>query len=137
MPCARLHIFKGERAAAELRRGRRVAWHAAKDTRAGEIAFFYEAAPVASIVAVGRAGGESWMDRTWGLLISYDRWMLDAPLSLATLRADDVVGRWPVWRMLSRTHVRIPPVTASAIVRLMRQQPRIQSVLAPLVASFS
>jgi hypothetical protein len=116
---ARLHIYKGERAAAELRKGRCVAWHAGRETRAGEIALFYEAAPVSAIVAVGRAAGEPWTDRTWGLLISYDRVMLPSPLPLRDLRADPIAGRWSAWRMLSRTHVRIPPVTATAIARLL------------------
>ncbi|HVE39594.1 MAG TPA: hypothetical protein VNM14_06880 [Planctomycetota bacterium] len=116
---ARLHLYKGERAAAELRKGRRVAWHAGRETRAGEIALFYEAAPVSGIVAVGRATGEPWRDRTWGLLISYERVMLPAPLPLSELRADPIAGRWGVWRMLSRTHVRIPPMTASAIAQLL------------------
>ena len=119
MPSARLHIDKGDRAAAELRKGRRVAWHAGRDTRAGEIALFYEAAPVSAIVALGRATGEPWTDRTWGLLIGYERVMLPSPLPLRDLRGDPIAGRWSVWRMLSRTHVRLPPVTASAIARLL------------------
>ena len=130
---ARLHVYKGPRAAAELRRGRRVAWHAGRETRAGEIALFYEAAPVSSIVAVGRATGEPWNDRTWGWLISYDRVMLRAPLPLGDLRADPVAGRWGVWRMLSRTHVRIPPITASAIARLLvSRSEALRPWLAPL-----
>ncbi len=133
---ARLHVYKGERAAAELRKSRRVAWHAARDTRAGEIALFYEAAPVSAIVAVGRATGDPWKDRTWGLLIDYEREMLPAPLPLAELRADPVAGRWSVWRMLSRTHVRIPPMTASAIARrLLARRATLAPWLGPLMES--
>src|SRR2546423_5790893 len=116
---ARLHIYKGSPAAAELRKSRRLAWHAGRETRAGEIALFYEAAPVSAIVAVGRATGEPWTDRAWGLLISYERVMLSRPLPLRVLRADPMIGRWPVWRMLSRTHVRIPPMTSGALARLL------------------
>jgi hypothetical protein len=134
MPGARLHVYKGDRAAAELRKGRRVAWHAGRDTRAGEIALFYEAAPVSAIVAIGRATGEPWTDRTWGLLISYERVMLPAPLTLRDLRADPIAGRWSVWRMLSRTHVGIPPLTAAAIARLLvLRSEELRPWLAPLL----
>lgn len=118
MPDARLQVYRGARAASVLRKSGRVDWHAAATTQPGEVAFFYEAAPVSGIVAVGRATGDPDLSRKWGRLIAYDRVMLPEPLTLAELRADPVAGRWPVWRMLSRTHVRIPPVTAAAVARL-------------------
>jgi hypothetical protein len=89
---------------------------------------------VSSIVAVGRATGEPWTDRTWGLLITYDRIMLPASLPLRELRGDPIAGRWSVWRMLSRTHVRIPPITASAIGRLIvSKSAGLRPWLAPLL----
>jgi hypothetical protein len=134
MTPARLHLDKGDQARAELRKARRVAWHAGRGTRAGEIALFYEAAPVSGLVAVGRATGEAWKDRTWGLLTSYDRAMRPHLLPLEDLRRDPTAGRWGVWRMLSRTHVRIPPLTATAIARLIvSQSPSLEPWLAPLL----
>lgn len=133
---ARLHVFKGPAAAVAFRRDRRVEWHAGRETRAGEIAFFYEAAPVSSIVGVGRAVGASWKDPKWGLLICYDRVLVD-PLPLKALREDPVAGRWSVWRMLSRTHVQVPPVTASALARLLlTRSPRLEALLGPLTTPF-
>lgn len=136
MPAARLHIFKGQNAAVEFRRKRQVSWHAGRDTRAGEIAFFYEASPVSAIVGAGRAVGVTWKDPTWGLLITYERTLVD-PIPLRLLREDPIAGRWPVWRMLSRTHVRVPPVTASALARLiLDRSPALEPLLAPLTTGF-
>jgi hypothetical protein len=136
MAIARLHVFKGPQAAVAFRRGRRVEWHAGKETRAGEVAFFYEASPVSAIVGIGRATGMSWNDPKWGLLIAYERILVD-PLPLKALPDDPVAGRWPVWRMLSRTHVQVPPVTASALARLViARSPRAGPFLAALATGF-
>jgi len=137
MTDARLHIFKGPRALAELQRGKRVEWSAARTSTCGEIAFFYHAAPTSAIVAVGRALEDPRPDRTWKYLAWFDRVMLEVPLPLRELRADPVAGRWSVWRMLSRTTVRVPPVTASAAARLiLARDPRLGRWLDPFLEVF-